>query len=264
MELKELEKKLNDAEERVSKYAHTVERNRAKVERLRNGVKDEGSEFDLKFAEEDLQRSEWKLEELKGSRDNWAKKVSEEKERIRQYAECVPSVMHEFCDGIVKAWDGFDKAARDKAKVTLERYYTINHSMCEYRNMRKTDCAEYKELENQMNELILKNVGYNSRRGKMRPWEFGNKIREIAKRTDEEIHAKNVSDAEELVRELYFRVAAITGTVETWSGLHVAQDGHGLDGIVTGKEGTCKVQTVGAGGYNIQRFHFRCLTHKVA
>ena len=41
-------------------------------------------------------------------------------------------------------------------------------------------------------------------------------------------------------------------------------DGIGdINGIIVGTEGKAKIQTIGAGGYNIQCFHFRTLIHEI-
>lgn len=57
------------------------------------------------------------------------------------------------------------------------------------------------------------------------------------------------------------RVNAICGVITDASGLRVgAKDD--LNGNIIGERGTAKVQTIGAGGYNIQCFHFRTLINK--
>jgi len=266
MELKELEMKHKAACEKADKYAKTVEKHRAKVQKLTVKVEESGdcdSTYDLKWAREDLRNAEWKLASLQSTCRSWYDKIVKERERIRQYAECVPEVMHTFCANMVEVWDKYDKAARDRSREGLNKFYAVDRKMCELRNKRMTDTDEYKALESETFKLRLDYGGHTSRKGYMQIWSWVEKIRTESKVTDEEIHAANVKTAEDLVRDLYFRVADITGTIESWSGLVLAPNGRGLDGIVTGKEGTCKVQTIGAGGYNIQRFHFRCLTHKV-
>ena len=57
------------------------------------------------------------------------------------------------------------------------------------------------------------------------------------------------------------RVNEICGTIKDASSLRVgAKDD--LNGIIVGERGNAQVQTIGAGGYNIQCFHFRTLVHK--
>lgn len=60
---------------------------------------------------------------------------------------------------------------------------------------------------------------------------------------------------------LYQRVKDITGEVTDCSYLNWG--GKCLDGFVVGKNGKAKVETIGAGGYNIQRYHLRVLVHKM-
>lgn len=56
------------------------------------------------------------------------------------------------------------------------------------------------------------------------------------------------------------RTIAIVGTITDASNLSIGDKGD-LNGFIIGDKGTARVQTIGAGGYNIQRFHFRTLIH---
>ena len=58
------------------------------------------------------------------------------------------------------------------------------------------------------------------------------------------------------------RVNAICGKITDATGLKVGAKGD-LNGNIIGERGTAHVQTIGAGGYNIQCFHFRTLIHEV-
>lgn len=58
------------------------------------------------------------------------------------------------------------------------------------------------------------------------------------------------------------RTNEITGKITDASKLKVGAKGD-LNGFITGEHGTAKVTTIGAGGYNIQCFHFRTLIHRV-
>ena len=81
--------------------------------------------------------------------------------------------------------------------------------------------------------------------------------------TDEEIHNDNVKLARAEVLDLYRRVKDITGEVTDWSGIGLEQGNIFpiLTGLVIGKEGKAFVETILAGGYNIQRLHIRTLVH---
>ena len=58
--------------------------------------------------------------------------------------------------------------------------------------------------------------------------------------------------------DLVNRITHITGLITDVSNLHIAGNGN-LNGIVIGEKGKAKVETIGAGGYAIQCFHYRTL-----
>lgn len=79
--------------------------------------------------------------------------------------------------------------------------------------------------------------------------------------TEQSIDNSNRRSATIWMLDLYNRVYAITGEITDCSRLHFS--GKALDGYVTGTEGTAKVETILAGGYNIQRLHARVLVHEM-
>lgn len=61
---------------------------------------------------------------------------------------------------------------------------------------------------------------------------------------------------------LVARISDITGPITDARGLYIyAGD---LNGVVLGEKGAAKVNTIGAGGYNIQCYHYRMLVHDVS
>lgn len=80
-------------------------------------------------------------------------------------------------------------------------------------------------------------------------------------KTEEEFYKSNLKEVELFIVDLYNRVKAITGEVTDWANIHYG--GKALNGFVTGENGTAKVESILAGGYNIQRLHVRVLVHKV-
>ena len=64
-------------------------------------------------------------------------------------------------------------------------------------------------------------------------------------------------------KDLVLRISAVVGDIQDVAGLHIAPTGQ-LNGTVIGNKATAHVETIGAGGYNIQRFHYRCLVHKIS
>lgn len=63
---------------------------------------------------------------------------------------------------------------------------------------------------------------------------------------------------DKLIEDVEYYVGEITDISE----LRIGGDGN-LNGIVVGKNGKVKVQTILAGGYNIQCLHYRCLLNRI-
>lgn len=58
------------------------------------------------------------------------------------------------------------------------------------------------------------------------------------------------------------RTNAIVGTITDASNLTIGAKGE-LNGYIVGERGKAKIETIGAGGYNIQCYHFRTLIHEI-
>lgn len=74
-------------------------------------------------------------------------------------------------------------------------------------------------------------------------------------------HKKNMKDAKNLVLGLMNRVKAKCGNIQSFENLHIqiANIGVCLNGYVKGDKGDAVVESIVAGGYNIQRKHIRVL-----
>lgn len=68
-------------------------------------------------------------------------------------------------------------------------------------------------------------------------------------------------DANAKYDHLIEQVEEITGEITDAGQLEIGDKGE-INGYIIGKDGNASVQTIGAGGYNIQRFHFRTLVHE--
>ena len=63
--------------------------------------------------------------------------------------------------------------------------------------------------------------------------------------------------------DLCNRISAVVGEITDASHLSIGNQRGELNGIVKGTKGSAKVETISAGGYNIQCFHYRVLVHKI-
>lgn len=79
--------------------------------------------------------------------------------------------------------------------------------------------------------------------------------------TDSEIKKDAKMSAEYFVEDIWRRTREEVGEMTDASNVHVS--GHALNGVFVGTEGKCSVETIVAGGYNIQREHLRAIIHKM-
>ena len=94
-------------------------------------------------------------------------------------------------------------------------------------------------------------------------WEFASRYltKDIAE--GEALLNKDLKkEAEAKYDDIIERTNQVVGQITDASRLECNEKGN-LDGIIIGTKGTAKVETIGAGGYNIQCFHFRTLINKL-
>lgn len=77
----------------------------------------------------------------------------------------------------------------------------------------------------------------------------------LNKLLDEEVKRK--------YKDLCHRISDVVGIIQNASNLYIGRQNGEINGYVEGTKGKCFVETISAGGYNIQCFHYRVLVKKV-
>jgi len=80
-------------------------------------------------------------------------------------------------------------------------------------------------------------------------------------KSDEEIIKEVALDVKFSILDLLNRVSEVAGEVEDWE--CIRWNGKALNGTLKGSKNNVRVETIVAGGYNIQRLHYRVLVHKI-
>lgn len=182
--------------------------------------------YDINYLNEDIARLEKEIEEIKNSLAKYEAQLTGEIAKEEILLKEIPEIFNRLQDELVATWDKWDIRRRDRVKKA------------------------YREL------------GYKA----MIAEGFTRADYEFMYKTDAQIHDANVQDAKILILDLYHRVKNVTGEVTDWAGIGTEIGTHGftvLNGIVIGKEGRAKVESIYAGGYNIQRLHVRVLVHSI-
>lgn len=230
MRIETLRERIDNAKAKIEKKQNTIVKKTALIEKKEAKLPkltDENEIFwmncDIKHLHEDIERLGGEIEETKASLAKYEAQMAGELEKEAVLLKEVPESMKRMQTELVTRWDEYDIARRESIKED-----------------RRT--MEYKEF-------CKKYRGFN--------------VIDLMYRTDEQIHKSNEQDAKMMILGLYYRVKDITGEVTDWSGIacEVGNMGAVLTGFVIGKEGRAEVETILAGGYNIQRLHVRTLVH---
>jgi len=138
---------------------------------------------------------------------------------------------------------------KDNAEMKI-RYYEEEHKYCDMYNSRKYSSDELndqwrivKKYKNEIHPLTER--FYSVRNG----WNMEGLNKVLDK------------DIENRYFKLINQVTKYCGEIINAEGLRITKGE--LNGIVIGTEGKAKIETIGAGGYNIQCFHYRTLIKEV-
>lgn len=181
-----------------------------------------GSGYELRRALSELETAKAQLEKIQ--------KQEEVKKAKEDSLNDMPEALKKFAEKMEMIWNEYDKNERE----FLKRRYK------EYKDT-------YPELGKAYHEFLkaYKYSGY----AKMSV-------------TDEEIEKENKKAVDALILNLFNRVIEKTGKITDAAGLRVTTGNSGyavINGVVIGEKGRAVVESIGAGGYNIQRYHIRTL-----
>lgn len=140
--------------------------------------------------------------------------------------------------------------------VHLKDLYKWNHEMCDkhnsgwYRNHPEVnERQEYRDYINQMHNIhpFTKECFDKAEKDYINH----SKLNELLEK-----------EKEARYWDLINRITEVAGEIQDASDLRMSPKGN-IDGFVTGSKNKVHIETIGAGGYNIQCFHYRVLVHIV-
>ncbi len=248
MKISTLKERIEKATQKIEKKENTITKKTAQIEKKykaleKLGVKDpaehDREEFrdaenwhdifwtyaDIENLKADIIRGGKEIEETKATLAKYEAQLVGEIEKESIFLKEIPEVMIRLQNELVETWDAWDK---DRKARIRKAYDELGYSK------------------------FVKSYSYAD-------YEFMSK-------PTEKIHSDNERDARALILDLYYRVKDVTGEVTDWSGIEATIGTGGftvLNGVVIGKEGRAKVESILAGGYNIQRLHVRVLVHEI-
>lgn len=280
MTQEDLKLKVINAEAKVAKRTAVLDKHREQLAKL---IQKGADKFDISIKQSDIESAVNKLEEAKQILANWQAKL-DERIAADDYLEAnAPEILKDFLENwkqhaIVyyrekrirfieyrKELKAQERAARLEALQTLpslERYREIYKG----RELTDSDLANLWPRKDVDAFLSERGLEYHQIQRKLN--EFGDQItfRLLEIRDDQEREAWLEKAMEEEKRakliDLIGRIMGTVGTITDAAALHIGPEGD-INGYIVGTEGKAKIQTIGAGGYNIQCFHFRTLIHEI-
>lgn len=258
MTIESLQKRIDGKEKEVKKLE-------AKLGRIKKAQATNWEVNPYYYHDEDLRWTTRDLENAKEALENYKAQMVVEIEKAN--SRNIPAIL-EFLDMWKKRVTEFYLGrfpSYEKAKEQYEedlKKYDLGY--WEERKLKKENYPAWFERNECINRIANEfKAGY----GFLTPYinqEYNPETRRYDLYTfNEELLAKDLKrEAERKYDFIVERTNAIVGTITDASCLTIGAKGD-LNGYIYGEKGTVSVQTIGAGGYNIQCYHFRTLINKV-
>lgn len=276
----ELMKKVIDVENAVKKRESILEKNCSKKQKL---ILKSADSYDISCIDSDIKDCQSKLKDAQVILSNWKEKYNKrisEDEYIQ--ANC-PEVINVFLEQWKQnaiSWylDRYIKFIEFKKELRSEEYkarrecVNLTPEYEKYKNMltgdeKHDDYILLNVWPRKIMEEYLSEKDLNYNQVKKRITNFGDhtlfKMCELNEVTHKEWLEK-VMEVEKRAKmlDLMRRICEYIGTITDASNLKISPKGD-INGILIGTEGRALIETIGAGGYNVQCFHFRTLIHHI-
>lgn len=236
-----LQEKLNKATERVERRKKTIERYLNQIAKKKKEIESKGWDINNRYCKEGT-------EEFHESFCT----ISDYKVKIQAMEEAKKKLQDD-----IRIKEGWAKKLKNALEIENEYEYKLPDVFKTLQEYYVKDWTENDVYRKKIYEEELETMGYDKFTDK-----YGYNTYCFLKNTEEDFRKANEEYAYRWILELYNRVKKYTGEVESWGHLYAGYKGE-LNGLVHGQLGSVKVESILAGGYNIQRLHARVLIHPI-
>lgn len=189
----------------------------------------------------ELKESEKKLKELEDKRVRAEKRYQEDVVKQEKIDDLPPilvelkdEIFHKFYDWEIKLWNEIKEARAADQRAYDAEVEQVGRFRAEYRRDNL--------------EKMFEKYGEN-------------RVRDLMYLTEEDIRKTCTRYANGYVMNLIDRVTAYIGQITDYSDLYLT--GPAINGIVVGERGRVRLETILAGGWNIQCLHNRVLVKRI-
>lgn len=218
-------------------------------------------DYEMKL--DDIKGASRKLKDAEAVLAGWIAKLNIEVEKERFLNDEAPEVIKEFLNKWkemaygwhIKKYDDyleFKEKLEEKVKLAKEEWKATVENIYDYR-------AEEKFLK-------TKNLDYKTVEAKKAAFAGGAVLTMYSFYDEEErlawLEKELEKEKKAKMMDLIRRVNEVVGSITDASGLSIDVKGN-LNGFIIGTTGKAEVETIGAGGWNIQCFHYRVLVKTI-
>ena len=237
MTIEKLNELIENAEKKIEKKKATIEKKDKQIKKKFDLLEKNGFSYDIDMQvlwekDRDLYWKVWDIDALNEDGVRLQREIRELESKVKSYKEALDSEKND-----IKFLNGRPKILNDLEEELYKEFYN--------RDSEYTD-----HLKNALNRLGYKDFC------RLYKGQYS-----LTTRTDDDIKKEARSNAKYFTDDIYRRVYKEIGEIVDYSGVSVM--GHALNGVFIGKEGKCSVETIEAGGYNIQKLHLRAIIHKM-
>lgn len=301
MKIETLENRVHGTRKKIEKVSATLDKHKASLEKIKNSISKYGVDAEIvnkldyvkddkiadllykyEFKLDDVKNNEKKLQILHKELEKYTNFLEVEKKKKNDINNLIPDCLKQF----LEAWKNqckeyyIDLAKRflevsfKEYEVTVEELKKLYVRKTDYKTRETISVRRYSdsEIDNIIadNHLRDRASSYIKKRyiEEFRKNIFATELIIIDKILDyNEIKIEKLeailNNEVEAKKEMFIeRIKGTVGVIEDLNELSIGDNGE-INGIVTGKKCKARVQTIGAGGYNIQCYHFRVLVNKI-
>ena len=240
-------------EKRISGKQATIDKLNAKIERIEKAKATNWEKNPYYYSEHDLEVTLRELGREQDALESYKKQLQEEIDKAN--SRNVEPLLRFLEDWKARTIQWF-KEEKERYEVAKADYYAASNILTDRWNSRRRlglSQDEIKELDQEMQKIRIK---FQSDWNHVTQFFHGSLSWEETLERDMEIEKNRKYD------DIINRTVKITGTITDASNLRVGAKGD-LNGFIIGEKGKAKVETIGAGGWNIQRWHLRTLVHEL-